>query len=309
MENLENTTMINHVIDLGSNKSIRIWETLPKINTKKRKNTIIIVSSFTKKMDHFSGLAEYLSNNGFHIIRYDSLHHVGLSSGNINEFTMTAGKNNLLTIINWLKTRGINQLGLFAASLSARIAYEIAASIKLSFLVTAVGVINLRDTLKRALKCDYLQLAIEDLPKSFNFEGHNFEAKSFVADCLNNKWDTLESTKNKLNNLDIPFIIFTANNDNWVKESEVIELIDNIHSDRCKIYSLIGGSHNLGANLVVLRNFYQSITKAAIVADHGSVDIDINIDINEPQFETLTTVTVNERRLKNKIESEMLSIV
>lgn len=298
---------IDHVIHLDNDKEIRVWETLPKDNTELRNNTILIASGFARRMDHFAGLAEYLSSNGFHVIRYDSLHHVGLSSGNINEFSMSIGKDSLLIVIEWLKGRNINKLGLIAASLSARIAYEISSEVDLSFLVTAVGVVNLRDTLERSLKYDYLQLNIEDLPEDLDFEGHNLGSKIFVTDCFKHNWDTLESTKNKMKDLNIPFIAFTANNDDWVKQSEVLEVMGCITSKKCKLYSLIGSSHDLGENLVVLRNFYQSVTKAAISLDNGSVDL--NVEIIEPGFEVLTSVTVQERRLKNKIENECLELM
>ncbi|MBB1315667.1 MULTISPECIES: acyl transferase [Aliivibrio] len=295
---------IDHVISLENDKTLRVWETLPKENTLKKNNTILIASGFARRMDHFAGLAEYLSSNGFHVIRYDSLHHVGLSSGNINEFSMTIGKDSLLTVIDWLKGRNIENLGLIAASLSARIAYEIANEIDLSFLVTAVGVVNLRDTLERALKYDYLQLPIEQLPEDLDFEGHNLGSEVFVTDCFKHQWDTLDSTINKMKDLDIPFIAFTANDDNWVKQSEVLDLLTSLNSEKCKLYSLIGSSHDLGENLVVLRNFYQSVTKAAIALDHGSLDLDVNM--TEPRFEDITSVTVKERRLKNQIENESL---
>lgn len=295
---------IDHVISLENDKTLRVWETLPKENTLKKNNTILIASGFARRMDHFAGLAEYLSSNGFHVIRYDSLHHVGLSSGNINEFSMSIGKDSLLTVIDWLKGRNIENLGLIAASLSARIAYEIANEIDLSFLVTAVGVVNLRDTLEKALKYDYLQLPIEQLPEDLDFEGHNLGSEVFVTDCFKHQWDTLGSTINKMKDLDIPFIAFTANDDNWVKQSEVLDLLISLNSEKCKLYSLIGSSHDLGENLVVLRNFYQSVTKAAIALDHGSLDLDVNM--TEPRFEDITNVTVKERRLKNQIENESL---
>ncbi|WP_375320259.1 acyl transferase [Aliivibrio logei] len=302
MENTDTFSTIDHVITLVNGQTIRVWETLPKENTERKNNTILIASGFARRMDHFAGLAEYLSSNGFHVIRYDSLHHVGLSSGDINEFSMTIGKNSLLTVIDWLNERGINNLGLIAASLSARIAYEIANEIDISFLVTAVGVVNLRDTLERALKYDYLQLAIHDLPEDLDFEGHNLGSEIFVTDCFKYQWDTLDSTINKMKNSDVPFIAFTANDDNWVKQDEVITLINTLDPTKCKLYSLIGSSHDLGENLVVLRNFYQSVTKAAMALDKGSLDLDVIII--EPKFEEVTSVTVKERRLKSQIENE-----
>lgn len=302
MENTDTFSTIDHVITLVNGQTIRVWETLPKENTERKNNTILIASGFARRMDHFAGLAEYLSSNGFHVIRYDSLHHVGLSSGDINEFSMTIGKNSLLTVIDWLNERGINNLGLIAASLSARIAYEIANEIDISFLVTAVGVVNLRDTLERALKYDYLQLAIHDLPEDLDFEGHNLGSEIFVTDCFKHQWDTLDSTINKMKNSDVPFIAFTANDDNWVKQDEVITLINTLDPTKCKLYSLIGSSHDLGENLVVLRNFYQSVTKAAMALDKGSLDLDVIII--EPKFEEVTSVTVKERRLKSQIENE-----
>ncbi|EEX94118.1 acyl transferase [Vibrio orientalis CIP 102891 = ATCC 33934] len=292
---------IAHVLRVNNGQEIHVWETPPKENAPSKHSTILIASGFARRMDHFAGLAEYLSENGFHVFRYDSLHHVGLSSGSIDEFTMTTGKNSLCSVYHWLQTKGTQNIGLIAASLSARVAYEVVSDLELSFLITAVGVVNLRDTLEKALSFDYLSLPINELPNDLDFEGHKLGSEVFVRDCFEHHWDTFDSTLDKVVNTSVPLIAFTANNDDWVKQEEVYDMLAHIRSGNCKLYSLLGSSHDLGENLVVLRNFYQSVTKAAIAMDGGSLEIDV--DFIEPDFEQLTTATVNERRLKAEIES------
>ncbi len=103
MTNEDTFSTVDHVIKLEKGKTIRVWETFPKDNSLVKNNTILIASGFARRMDHFAGLAQYLSSNGFHVIRYDSLHHVGLSSGNINEFSMTIGKKVYSLLLNGLK--------------------------------------------------------------------------------------------------------------------------------------------------------------------------------------------------------------
>nr|AFJ93056.1 acyl transferase [Candidatus Photodesmus blepharus] len=256
-------------------------------------------------MDHFSGLAEYLSSNGFRVVRYDSLDHVGLSTGSIDEFTMTVGKQSLLAVVRWLNDKNIYDIGLVAASLAARIAYEIISEVRLSFLITAVGVVNLRDTLKRALGLDYLNFPIGELPDDLEFEGHRLGAKAFVHDCYAHRWQDFSSTVQNVRGLCAPFITFIASNDSWVKKEEVFEMLSNISSDY-KVYSFFGASHNLGGNFVALRSFYQSITKAAIALEKGSLNLDA--DIYEPKFEQITVTTVNERRMRAQIENQSLAV-
>ncbi|EHK9186169.1 acyl transferase [Vibrio vulnificus] len=292
---------IAHVLRVNNGQELHVWETPPKENVPSKNSTILIASGFARRMDHFAGLAEYLSENGFHVFRYDSLHHVGLSSGSIDEFTMTTGKNSLCTVYHWLQTKGTQNIGLIAASLSARVAYEVVSDLELSFLITAVGVVNLRDTLEKALGFDYLSLPIDELPNDLDFEGHKLGSEVFVRDCFEHHWDTLDSTLDKVANTSVPLIAFTANNDDWVKQEEVYDMLAHIRSGHCKLYSLLGSSHDLGENLVVLRNFYQSVTKAAIAMARGSLEIDV--DFIEPSFEQLTIATVNERRLKANIEN------
>ncbi|EGR7965499.1 acyl transferase [Vibrio vulnificus] len=292
---------IAHVLRVNNGQELHVWETPPKENVPSKNSTILIASGFARRMDHFAGLAEYLSENGFHVFRYDSLHHVGLSSGSIDEFTMTTGKNSLCTVYHWLQTKGTQNIGLIAASLSARVAYEVVSDLELSFLITAVGVVNLRDTLEKALGFDYLSLPIDELPNDLDFEGHKLGSEVFVRDCFEHHWDTLDSTLDNVANTSVPLIAFTANNDDWVKQEEVYDMLAHIRSGHCKLYSLLGSSHDLGENLVVLRNFYQSVTKAAIAMDGGSLEIDV--DFIEPSFEQLTIATVNERRLKANIEN------
>ena len=91
MNQTGNFSTIDHVVQLTPEKDIRVWET-PAKGDKKRNSTIVIASGFARRMDHFAGLVEYLSCNGFHVIRYDSVNHVGLSSGNIDEYTQRKSK-------------------------------------------------------------------------------------------------------------------------------------------------------------------------------------------------------------------------
>ena len=196
---------IAHVLRVNNGQELHVWETPPKENVPSKNSTILIASGFARRMDHFAGLAEYLSENGFHVFRYDSLHHVGLSSGSIDEFTMTTGKNSLCTVYHWLQTKGTQNIGLIAASLSARVAYEVISDLDLSFLITAVGVVNLRDTLEKALGFDYLSLPIDELPNDLDFEGHKLGSEVFVRDCFEHHWDTLDSTLDKVANTSVPF--------------------------------------------------------------------------------------------------------
>ncbi|NKC13057.1 MAG: acyl transferase [Gammaproteobacteria bacterium] len=302
METTSRWQTIDHVLDFGPEQTIRIWETPPKADTPNRYTTILVAAGFARRMDHFTGLVEYLSENGFRVIRYDSLNHVGLSTGNIDEFTMTAGKRSLLAVYAWLQGRGIDKIGLVAASLAARVAYEVIADIDLAFLVTAVGVVNLRDTLEKALGFDYLSLPLEDLPDALDFEGHRLGSEVFVRDCFQFDWHSLNSTIDKMSDFKSPFIAFTANNDDWVRQEEVMAFMTSIDNEQCKVYSLLGSSHDLSENLVVLRNFLQSVTKAAIALDNRQLDI--SLDIIEPQFEQITLAKVNERRLMRDIETQ-----
>lgn len=48
------------------------------------------------------------------------------------------------------------------------------------------------------------------------------------------------------------------------------------------------------------------MTKAALALDDGLLDLEI--DIIEPRFEDVTSITVKERRLKNEIENELLEL-
>ena len=65
-------------------------------------------------------------------------------------------------------------------------------------------------------------------------------------------------------------------------------MLGKIRSGNCKLHSLLGSAHDLGKSLFTLRNLYQSVTKAAIAMDGGSLEIDV--DFVEPEFEQLTIV-------------------
>ena len=58
---------ISHVLSVTNDQELHIWETPPNESVPPKNSAILIASGLAKRMDHFAGLAEYLSENGFYI--------------------------------------------------------------------------------------------------------------------------------------------------------------------------------------------------------------------------------------------------
>jgi len=282
----------------GDGRQITVWRSA-NLDRALRAAPILIAPGFGRRMSAFSPLAHYLALNGFEVIRYDPLDHVGSSSGDMVDFTMSTSLESMRIVADWmLNERGFDGIGIVATSLSARVAYRLVSTMKrIRFLVTAVGVTNLRSTLENAFGEDYCPWALDKLPKYVQFEKqHQIDTARFHQDCTEHDWWRLEGTVEELRDCPVPVVTFIGSEDTWVRESDVRAAFDGSRSGSRFIYTLAGSGHYLGHNAAIARQFFREITRASIMLNEGLSDLG-EIE-REPSFSALTQQSIHERRLQ-----------
>ena len=70
----------------GAERRVAVWRT----GTREAEAPVVLVApGFARRMRHMAPVALYLASAGFKVYRCDYLDHVGLSDGEIYDFTMT----------------------------------------------------------------------------------------------------------------------------------------------------------------------------------------------------------------------------
>jgi acyl transferase len=286
-------------VPVSGGRKIAVWRSA-NIDRALRRVPILVTSGFARRMSSFSPLAQYLAINGFEVFRYDPLDHIGLSSGEMKDFTLSTGLESMRLVVDWLrKERELTTLGVVATSLSSRIAYRlIGTQPGFEFLVTAVGVTHVAATLKEVFGEDYSKWRPEDLPDYVEFEKrHRVNGPPFYRDGFENRWWGLEPTVEELRHCKVPIQAFLGNDDPWVKAEDVHQALAGDGSATRKISTLTGSGHDLGRNAAVAREFFCEMTRACIALS-GTEQWSTGPELSEPSFEDISRRMIEERRLQ-----------
>ncbi|WP_181197772.1 hypothetical protein [Enhygromyxa salina] len=294
------------VLRLDDGRQIVIWHSRPQSEAPLR-GTVLLAPGFCGRMYSLAATAAYLCANGFAVYRYDPLDHRGPSSGELADFTMSTGRFSMDQVLDWLaRERGVESLGVIATSLSARIAYRVASErAKIRYLVTAVGVTDLRATLTRVFGVDHMASPPAELPPTVVFEDrHHIRTLGFATDAHERGWNPAATTRVELDRATLPIVAFIARDDDWVLEREVEEALDLANHPERRMCKLEGSGHNLAKNPRIAQAMLRELTGAVMALENctsgevqrAALPPSFPALEREPTFEMLTTQVIAERR-------------
>lgn len=280
-------------------RTIRVWK-LSSETTASTARPVVVASGFGRSMDQMGGLAANLVANGLVVYRYDSLDHVGMSDGEMLDFTLSTGLQSLEVVVDWVaKQYEGGQVGLVATSLMGRIAYRFASqSEKISYLVTAVGVVHVRKTLKSVIGEDYSTYDADDLPLTVAFERQPVGARDFYNDFIDNNWLSKDVTSEELRKIDVPVTVFLANDDEWVDRTDIEDVIDPNSKSNRSIYIMEDCEHNFGKNL---RSTEVFINRVSEIVCQQTVK-NWNDECVQLGFEKILDYAIKERRMQRSFK-------
>ncbi|HZJ67253.1 MAG TPA: hypothetical protein VFD36_27285 [Kofleriaceae bacterium] len=277
-----------HETRLGDGRRVAIWTVAPAAGPI-HPLPIVVGAGFCRRMHHFAPVALYGAYNGFRVCRYDPVNHVGLSDGELWNFTLGDSCDSLRAAIDWTFERTGQRPAVVATSLTARMAYQVAAETdRVARVITAVGVVNVRATLARVFGKDF---SVESTPFA-EFEGKKIGGGAFLDDAHANDWWSLDSTTRFLQRAHQPITTFIGTEDDWVDPADVDAAFSNRPGGPRRILTLERAPHDLSRDPAVARTFFLLMLEElldACGADGRPV---------EPPFEALMEQSLIERRIQ-----------
>jgi len=284
-------TFNTHETRTEDGKRMAIW-TLDPSDGAQHVLPVVVGAGFARRMDHLSAVAQYCAYNGFRVTRYDPVNHVGLSEGQMEDFTMSESLRSLRAAVDWTcEHTGQPQVAIVATSLTARIAFELAAqSDRVAVVVTAVGVVNLKRTLHCVFEVDYETMVPEEIEGWAVFEGKKITPTPFARDAHEHRWWYVDECIEKLKRVKQPLINFVGSADEWVDRDEVIKVFDEGTNGPRKLYTLDRAPHDLSRDPAVARTFLLRCIEELFTFQG------LQAPVVEPPFEALSRQTLLERR-------------
>lgn len=285
---MSGVTFEQHETRLADGRRIAIWTVAPAEGPC-HPLPIVVGAGFARRMHHFAAVALYGAYNGFYVCRYDPVNHVGLSDGDMWDFTLTESRDSLRAVIDWTFEKTGQKPAVVATSLTARMAYQIAAETdRVMRVITAVGVVNVRATLAKVFGQDYSTHPVVVA----EFEGKKISGGRFLDDAHAQDWWSLASTTAFLQRVRQPVTTFVGTEDDWVDPADVNAAFSDQPGGPRRILSLERAPHDLSRDPAVARTFFFLMLEELL----GACQIDGKpVD---PPFEALMEQSLIERRIQ-----------
>jgi acyl transferase len=289
-------TLRQHYTYLSDRRKVVLWSL--RYDWANHRAPLLLGSGFGRRMDHFSSLALYLVNAGFVVFRYDSVDHDGLSDGQMENYTLSSGLVSLEAAIQWVCAQsGVNSIGVVVTSLSARVAYEsIARTSGIAFLITIMGVVDVRRTLERVFGHDYTVLTPSALPDFVEFQRQRIQPGQFYSDYHEYGWGTAVETMDVLSTVIKPIVGFASEQDPWVDIATVREVFARGNGFR-RLIEISDSGHQIGSNPSIARALFRRLTEIALELSGDA----LKESWSEPGFSQMAEEAIRERRIQRAV--------
>lgn len=256
-------------------------------------------------MRHMGAVALTLVQNGAVVYRFDPIDHIGLSDGDIRNFTLSGVAASFDAVVDLAVDREpVDHLVGMAVSLPARTAIRVASrTSKVARLVLLAAVVDVRHTLKAAIGQDYATWARADLPAEAAFERHLIDPRPLWDDAFGNDWTDLDSTVRDLCAVECPVVAVHATDDEWSRIDDVRSSLDRSAGIGPRdLYQLPFAEHDLGGNLAAMPLVLRQLTLSAM----ASPAIETGPDVVLPELGQVIELRSDERRTRAPAQSSHL---
>jgi acyl transferase len=257
---------------------------------------IAMVPGFARRMRHLAVPALFMAMNGITVYRCDLTHHVGLSEGEIEEFTFTHALESMRALLETtLESEGLDSVGLVTVSLSMRPAVRLAAEDeRVAGVLGLVGVVNTQRTLAKVFGEDHSLRTSDNLLPYVTYENHRIAGPPFWRDWHLNRWVSLHDTINDLRCVERPVVNICGSDDDWVDIADVKLAFAEMPGAR-HIVELPHAEHELSSNPVAADRMLRELSRQALVRFCGAAEDTLVVG---PDFEEVAGQIMLERRIE-----------
>ncbi len=252
----------------------------------------LVMPGFARRMRHMGAVALYLADAGFEVYRCDYLNHVGLSAGDIYDFTMSSMYESQAAALELVHRREKREVVIVAASLANRTVLRLAARADgVAGVIGIVGVVDSRRTLHKVFGEDYATINVEDVPDHVVFENRKIRGISWHEDWHTARWAGIEGTIEDLREVSCPVVDFCGTDDDWVSIADVNRAFSKGAGGPRRLIELPYVEHELSSNPVAGQALMREVVREAAAcagADEPSVAA-------EPTFERIAEQVLYER--------------
>ncbi len=226
---------------------------------------VVLAPGYGESKRDYVPLAYYLADNGFHVVRYDNVNHVGESDGTVTQFRLQDMELDLAAVLQHVGDRWPGRsLGLVATSLAGRVALKVTAGTShVKLLVLINGIMDVRHTLQAVHQEDLIGEHLAGMRKGVvNILGLTIDADRWLAHAVQGNYADLATTQRDAERLRTPIVLFHAEHDAWVDPASIATVEAAVGPNLRHSYVVSGALHRLQESPRKARTVYRQIAES-----------------------------------------------
>lgn len=262
---------------------------------------VLLPPGYERRPHHYSVVSRYLVRHGYSTMRFDLSNHIGLSDGEILDFTMSSMTGDIAAVAAGCLDEAGGALSVVASSLGARavvraLARDQSLQAGVGSVVLILPVIDTEYTTAQAigrnLLDDWRCGRVVDPATTWKVLNHTVSFE-FAHDALSEGFDGEERTQAELASIDCPVTAIAAERDDWVRVEDVERAMAVDAPRRRETVVLEATSHDFSSNAPVVRALLSEVL-AALAIDAGEEPP----PLQSLEFDEVLDTVTTERRLK-----------
>ena len=223
---------------------------------------VVLAPGYGESKRDYVALAYYLAGNGFHVVRYDNVNHVGESDGLVTQFRLEDMASDLETVLDHVAGQWPGRpIGLVATSLAGRVALKVAGKVShVRLLMLINGIMDVRHTLQAVHQEDLIGEHLAGVHKGVvNIMGLTIDADRWLAHAVEGEYADLLTTQRDAARLRTPVVLFHAEQDAWVDPASIERVTEAIGPYVRHSFVVPGALHRLQESPRKARAVYRQI--------------------------------------------------
>ncbi|MCS6295288.1 MAG: alpha/beta fold hydrolase [Nitrospira sp.] len=234
----------------------------PRVNSAADAPIVVLAPGYGESKRDYVALAYYLAGNGFHVVRYDNVNHVGESDGLVTQFRLEDMESDLETVLDHVAVQWPGRpIGLVATSLAGRVALKVAGKVShVRLLMLINGIMDVRHTLQAVHQEDLIGEHVAGVHKGVvNILGLTIDADRWLEHAVRGDYADLLTTQCDAARLRTPVVLFHAEQDAWVDPASIERVTEAIGPYLRHSFVVPGALHRLQESPRKARAVYRQI--------------------------------------------------
>lgn len=256
----------SETVEFENGAGRRLFGLLSEPMKGERRGVVVLPPGYERRIHHYAVLSRHLVRRGYTTVRFDFTNHIGLSDGEVFDFTMSSMVDDVASVLSTCREQPPpGSLSVVASSLAARATIRALAEGRDEGVASAVLILPVVDVERTTTEVvganrvgAWRSGKVTDPTLPNRVLNHDV-SYGFARDVIDSGLDDLAGTKRELARIRCPVTALAAERDDWVDVEQVREGMGADAPAARATILIEAASHEFSSNAPVVRLLLEQV--------------------------------------------------